>query len=353
MKYDMIKILKKAEALKASDLHFTVGRPPILRIRGELQNAGEEVLTPTDTEEICCGFMDDTKRATFEKDGQVDFSWSMSGLNRYRINVYRQRSSCAAALRIINSEVPAFEEINLPDILKVLSLKQQGLILITGAAGSGKSTTLASMLGYINKNRNCHVITIEDPIEYLHRHDKSIVNQREIGSDVNCFSKALHSVLREDPDVILISELNDLESISTAIKAAETGHLVLSSMYTLSAEQTIERILDYYPPHQQALVRVQLAGVLQSVICQQLVPSSDGACLLPATEIMLNNDDVREIIREGKLDHMAMILNSHIRSGMMPMDYSLAELVKSGEITQETAMSRSADKENFEKYILI
>ncbi|MFV0465887.1 MAG: type IV pilus twitching motility protein PilT [Lachnospiraceae bacterium] len=353
MKYDMVKILQKAELLTASDLHITVGRPPIFRIRGELVNAGEDALTPEDTQEICNSFMDEAKKELFMKEGQIDFSWSMPGVNRYRINVYRQRSSCAAALRRISSEIPTMEELNLPNILKDLSMKPQGLILITGAAGSGKSTTLAAILGYINKNRNCHVITIEDPIEYLHRHDKSVVTQREIGSDTASVIKALRAVLREDPDVIQVGELYELESISTAIKAAETGHLVLSSMYTLNAAQTIDRVIDSYPPHLQHQIRSQLANVLQAIICQQLLPSADGTRLVPALEIMLNNDIAKKLIREGEHEHLDQVLNDNIRNGMMPMDYALAELVKSGEITQDIAYQNCTDVDRFEKYITI
>lgn len=351
MPYDVIEILKKAEELKASDVHFTVGRPPILRVKGTLIDAGEELLKTEDTDSICNGLMNEAKKAVYEEDGQVDFSWSMPGLNRYRVNVFRQRSNSAAALRRINSNIPTFEEMSIPEVLKSLSLKPRGMVLITGPTGSGKSTTLAAMVGHINENRNCHVITIEEPIEYLHKHKKCIVNQREVGSDTNSFSGALRAALREDPDVILVGEMRDLETISTAISAAETGHFVMSTVHTVTAAQTIDRIIDAFPPHQQHQVRSQLANILQGVICQQLLPTADGSEIVPAFEILLVNDAARNLIREGKQHQIANILQTNIKQGMMPMDYALAKLVREYKITKETAVARCVDIEILERYL--
>ena len=351
MSYDIVEILKKAEEMKASDVHFTVGRPPVLRVKGTLINAGEELLAPDDTDAICRRLLNEEKNARYEEEGQVDFAWSLPGLNRYRVNVFRQRSNSAAALRRINSNIPTFEEMNIPEVLKSLSLKPRGMVLITGPTGSGKSTTLAAMVGHINENRNCHVITIEEPIEYLHRHGKSIINQREVGSDTNSFSGALRAALREDPDVILVGEMRDLETISTAISAAETGHFVMSTVHTVTAAQTIDRVIDAFPPHQQQQVKGQLANILQGVVCQQLLPTSDGREIVPAFEILLVNDAARNLIREGKQHQIDNILQTNIKSGMMPMDYSLAKLVRENRITKETAAARCVDPEILNRYL--
>jgi len=351
MKYDLVAVLKKAEALKASDIHFTVARPPVLRVRGELMPYGDDPMAPEDVEQICNILMSDDNKLVFQKDGEVDFSWSLPQLNRYRVNVYRQRSSCAAAMRMINSKIPTFEEIRLPEVFKSLAMKPRGLVLVTGPTGSGKTTTLAAMTGYINENRKCHILTIEEPIEYMHKHNKSLVNQREVGGDTHSFAKALRSALREDPDVILVGEMRDLETISTAISASETGHFVMSTLHTTTAAQTVDRIIDVFPPHQQNQMRSQLSTILEGVICQQLIRTADGTDIYPAFEILLVNDACRNLIREGKTHQIDTILQTNIKHGMCPMDYSLAQLAKKKIITMEDAVSRCVDIEIFNRYV--
>jgi len=351
MPYDLNEILKKAEEVRASDVHFTVGKPPIFRVKGTLRGAGEAPLTPEDTAAICGLLLPEVKKDEFEATGQADFAYSDSGLSRYRVNVFRQRNFCAAAMRRINANIPGFEEMRIPEVLKQVALKPRGMVLITGPTGSGKSTTLAAMVGHINENRNCHVITIEEPIEYLHQHKRSIVNQREVGTDTDSFAGALRAALREDPDVILVGEMRDQETIATAISAAETGHFVMSTVHTVTAAQTIDRVIDSFPPHQQHQVRAQLANILQAIVCQQLLPSMDGIEIIPAFEILLVNDAARNLIREGKHHQIDNILQTNVKQGMMSMDYCLAKLVKELKIRKETAESRCVDAEVFHRYL--
>ncbi len=351
MAYDLMEILLKAVELKASDIHFTVQRPPTLRVRGELVPFGEELLTPAETKDVCYAIMNEDKVKVFEEKGEVDFSWSLPSTSRYRVNVYRQRGSCAAALRMINTRIPTVEELKLPPILNTLALKPRGLFLVTGPTGSGKSTTLAAMVGHVNNNRSCHILTIEDPIEYMHKHNKCMVNQREIGSDSGSFSNALRAALREDPDVILVGEMRDFETISTAISAAETGHFVMSTLHTTTAAQTVDRIIDTFPPHQQQQVRTQLSSILQGIVCQQLIKSADGKMVVPAMEVLVVNDAIRNLIREGKNHQIDTVLQTNIKNGMMPMDYSLAQLAKSKIITNEDAYMRCVDPEIFKRYM--
>ncbi|QRN86067.1 type IV pilus twitching motility protein PilT [Clostridia bacterium] len=342
--------LRFAVAEDASDVHLTVGKPPILRIRGELVPFGEEILMQDVIEEIALKMMNDEQKGKFSEFGEVDFSWSRPGLNRYRVNVYRQRSSVAVALRMIHSNIPRFEDINLPDILKTLALKPRGLVLVTGPTGSGKSTTLAAMVGYINSHRKCHILTIEEPIEYLHKHQNCMVNQREVGGDTTSFAKALRAALREDPDVILVGEMRDLETISTAVSAAETGHFVMSTLHTTTAAQTVDRIIDAFPSHQQHQIRSQLSTILEGIVCQQLIKTADGKGIVPAMEILLVTDAVRNLIREGKTQQLETVLQTNINNGMVPMDYSLAQLVKTRTISLEDAMARCVDIKVFKRY---
>lgn len=351
MPYNVTELLTKAAEIKASDVHFTVGMPPIFRVRGDLSHAGQERLTEDDTERIALDLMDDNKKAIFRDKGEVDFSYAIKNFCRFRVNVYRQRKSCTVALRIIYYEIPSIDSLGLPEVLKDLAMKPRGLFLVTGPTGSGKSTTLAAMVGYINTHRACHVLTIEEPIEYLHRHGKCMINQREVGDDTQSFANALRAALREDPDVILVGEMRDLETISTAVSASETGHFVMSTLHTTSAAQTVDRIIDVFPPYQQPQIKSQLAAVLQGIICQQLVPTRDKTGRVAAMEILVVNDAVRNLIREGKNFQINTVLQTNIKNGMAPMDYSLAKLVKSGIITPEEAHSRCVDRDLLKNYL--
>ena len=351
MDWNLVGILQTAFEKNASDVHLTVGLPPIMRIRGELMQMADENLTPEDVENLSFSMMNEEQLSIFERDGEVDFSWSLPKLNRYRVNVYKQRSSCAAALRMIPNDIPKFEDIGLPEIFKKLALKPRGLVLVTGPTGSGKTTTLAAMTGHINKKRKCHIITIEDPIEYMHKHELSMINQREVGGDTKSFGNALRSSLREDPDVILVGEMRDYETIATAISAAETGHFVMSTLHTTTASQTIDRIIDSFPASQQQQIRVQLASILEGIVCQQLIRSCDRQKFVPAFEILLFNDAVRNLVREGKVPQIDTVLQTNIHNGMMPMDYSLAFLVKTNQISKEDALARCVDPEIFMRYL--
>lgn len=345
-------LLLKALDLKASDLHITANLPPMYRVHGTLHPLeGFEPLTTDQTERLVFELLKELQRKKLEENGEVDFSYVMPGISRFRVNVFMQRQSYSAAIRIILPDIPAIDELGLPEILKNLCLRPRGLILVTGPTGSGKSTTLAAMTRHINTNRNCHVLTIEDPIEYLHKHQTCIINQREVGDDTRSFANALRSALREDPDVILVGEMRDLETISTAVMASETGHLVMSTLHTTTAAQTIDRVIDVFPPNQQQQIKIQLAAVLQGIICQQLLPRRDGTGRVAALEVLVANDAVRNMIREGKTHQIDSVIQTGIKAGMTPMDYSLANLVKRKTISQEEASSRCVNPELFKKYL--
>jgi twitching motility protein PilT len=286
-----------------------------------------------------------------EKKGELDFSISRTGLGRFRINAYRQRGSYGLAIRALAVRIPSMEELKLPMILKDLAMKQRGLILVTGPTGSGKSTTLASVIDYINMQRSCHILTLEDPIEYLHRHNLSMVNQREMGHDSFDFANALRAALRQDPDVILVGEMRDLETIAIAVTAAETGHLVLSTLHTVGAAKTIDRVIDVFPPHQQQQIRVQLASELEGVISQQLLPTADGVGRVAAFEVMTATPAIRNLIRENKTHQIQSVIQTGTKFGMKTMDSSLIELYKNGIVTQEMALDYSVDREYMEKTI--
>ncbi|SEF81572.1 twitching motility protein PilT [Caloramator fervidus] len=342
-------LLKKAVELEASDIHLTVGIPPTFRINGKLQQIGDKKLTSDDTRMFVEHVLNESQYELYNEKGEIDLSYSLQGIGRFRINIFKQRGSDALAIRNVPLQVPTLEKLDMPKVIKELCTKTRGLILVTGPAGSGKSTTLAAMINEINNLRNCHIITLEDPIEYLHKHKKSIVNQREVGYDTKSYASALKAALREDPDVILVGEMRDLETISIALTAAETGHLVLSTLHTIGASKTIDRIVDVFPPHQQQQIKIQLASVLEGIISQQLIPRSDGVGRVCAMEIMITTPAVRNLIREGKTHQIDSIIQTGGKYGMKTMDTSLVELYKKGLITQEDALAFAVDKDIMER----
>ena len=353
MIYDIDEILKKAVEDKCSDIHITVGVPPMGRIDGQLTPFdGYEKLSAEDSKRLAYSLINPDQAKRLEQNGEVDFSYSIPGVGRYRVNIFMQRGSCSVVLRVLANKIPSIEDLGLPPIFKELALKPRGLILVTGPTGSGKSTTLASMIDYINNNKRGHILTLEDPIEYLHKHNRCIVNQREIGDDSHSFSSALRAALREDPDVILVGEMRDLETISIAVSAAETGHLVLSTLHTVSAAQTVDRIIDMFPSNQQQQIKVQLSGVLQGVISQQLMRVMGSHGRVAALEILLFTDAIRNVIREGKTQQISSMMQTAITQGMLPMDYSLAQLVKNRKITLQDASLHCADAEMLKRYLV-
>lgn len=351
MSYNMIDLLQHASTNRVSDVHITVGLPPIFRINGRLVSAGKDTLSQDDTEALISTLMNEEALTLLALNGEVDLSFALPRVGRFRVNAFRQRKSLAAAIRVIRPTVPTIEELELPPLIKEVALRRSGLFLVTGPSGSGKSTTMAAMLRCVNENRSCHVITIEDPIEYTHKHGQSIINQREIGDDTKSFAAGLRAALREDPDVIFVGEMRDLDTISTAITASETGNFVLSTLHTTSAAQTIDRMIDVFPPNQQQQIRIQLAMVLQGIMTQSLIPTADGDGQVAAIELLLVNDAVRSVIREGKTHQINSLMQANIRPDMMPMDYSLAQLVRTGRITREHALSRCLDLDALRRYL--
>lgn len=339
------ELIRTAIDRGASDIHITVGSPPILRVNGRIHRLNTGKVTPDISLALARAVMTDTIWERFQVTGEEDCSFSQSGFGRFRVNVYKQRGSVGMALRVVALQIPTIEELNLPPVLKDIAQKRRGLVLVTGPTGSGKSTTLASMINYINKSRDEHIITIEDPIEYLHKHEKSVVNQREVGDDTKSFANALRASLRQDPDIILVGEMRDLETIQTAITAAETGHLVLSTLHTIGAASTVDRIIDVFPPYQQQQIRVQLASVLEAVISQQLMPRVDGMGRVAAFEIMTATGAVRNLVREGKAHQLNTVIQTSQNQGMELMDSSLRNLYKRGQIDFETLKKYAVDYE--------
>lgn len=326
----------------ASDLHLTVGISPIIKVNGKLVRLEHEILRPEDTEAYAKEILQDAYEK-YDAIGEYDTSYSIHGKGRFRVNIYKQRNSTALAIRVISLDMPTLDSLGYPETLKDICNLKRGLVLVTGPTGSGKSTTLAALINEINSNRESHIITIEDPIEFLHKHNKSIVNQREIGKDTLSYERALKAALREDPDVILIGEMRDLETISTAITAAETGHLVFSTLHTIGAAKTIDRIVDVFPPHQQEQIKIQLASVLQTIISQQLVETIDGE-RTASLEIMVATPAIKNLIREGKTHQIESSIQTGSKYGMRTMDMELANLYREGIITQETAMNSAIDR---------
>jgi len=343
-------IFDEAISRVASDIHFTVGIPPIIRIDGKLNPfPGAPSLTQEMAEKFILSLMTQVQLENFKTHKEIDFSFGYKNV-RLRSNIYYQKGNVAASLRIIPNKVKTIQELGLPPILEKYALPSQGLVIFTGPTGSGKSTSLAAMIDYINTNQSKHIITIEDPIEYVFEHKKSLVSQREVGSDTNSFARALRSSLREDPDVVLVGEMRDLETIDAALTIAETGHLVLTTLHTNSASQTADRITDIFPPHQQQQVRSQLASVLLAVVSQRLIPKSGGG-RIAACEIMLANSAVRNTIREGKTHQLQNIIQTSASEGMISLDKVLAELVTKGEISIDDALTWAQDPKGFKMMI--
>lgn len=345
------ELLITAKENKASDVHITVGLPPKMRINGILVDMDYPRLLPPDTEAVISTMMSDKRLQQFEELGEIDFSYSIPQIGRYRVNVFHQRGSMAASIRLVSTKIPLPEELGIPKSVVDLYQKKRGLVLVTGPTGSGKSTTLASIIDRINSMREVHVITLEDPIEYLHNHKKAMVNQREVGLDTHSYSNALRAALREDPDVILVGEMRDLETISTAITAAETGHLVLSTLHTIGAASTIYRIVDVFPPHQQQQIRVQLSMVLESVISQQLIPTADKKSRVAAFEVMHSTPAIKNLIREAKSPQINSTIQTSKKLGMQTMDDAIFDLYMKGDIDKENAVSYAQDSQIMEKRI--
>lgn len=351
--YTIQELLNFAATAKASDVHLTVGIPPMMRVNGKLHALQADKLLPKDTEAYARSVLKEDQYEKYKEVGEMDFSYAMPGVSRFRVNIFRQRGSDALALRTIPINVPTLESLNMPEVIRGLTDKTRGLVLVTGPTGSGKSTTLAAMINEINHTQNSHIITLEDPIEYLHRHNTCIVNQREVGNDTMSYANALRAALREDPDVILVGEMRDLETISIAVTAAETGHLVFSTLHTIGASKTIDRIVDVFPPYQQQQIRVQLASVFEGVISQQLIPLKDGSGRTAALEIMVANPAIRNLIREGKTHQIDSSIQTGAKSGMRTMDSSIAELYKQGLISRDDAMTYAVDRELLDRIISI
>ena len=333
--YDILKIAWES---KASDVHITVGIPPKMRVNGKLVTLPFDRMLPGDTMEMLLSIMSESQRARFEERGELDFSYSIPELGRYRVNAFKQRGTVAMALRLVSSEIPAPETLGVPDSVIELYNRKRGLVLVTGPTGSGKSTTLAAIINKANHNRDAHIITLEDPIEYLHKHDLSIVNQREIGLDSQSYANALRAALREDPDIILVGEMRDFETISVAITAAETGHLVLSTLHTIGAASTVDRVIDVFPPHQQQQIRVQLGSVLLAVISQSLIPLATGHGRVAAFEVMHANPAIKNLIRENKTHQIESIIQTSRNMGMQTMDDYIFKLYMENKIDSEQAL---------------
>lgn len=349
---DLAAALHEVIAQGASDLHLTFGAPPMYRINGSLKSIKSAVpWTGEKIESAISSLLTESQRATFERELELDFAYTISSAARFRVNIYQQRGFFGAAFRIIPTELKQLKELGVPDSVAKFAQLQRGLVLVTGPTGSGKSTTLAALVDLVNSTRSDHIVTIEDPIEFLHTHKNSIVNQREIGADTHSFAAALKHVLRQDPDVILIGELRDLETISIALTAAETGHLVFATLHTQDAPQTIDRIIDVFPPHQQGQVRTQLASTLQGVICQTLVKRADGLGQVVATEVLATTPAIANLIREGKTHQIISMMQSGRALGMHTMDQHLADLVKTGTITYEEAFEKVKDIDGLERLL--
>lgn len=345
------QILQRAKEAGASDIHMTAGIPPKMRVNGKIITMEYPRMLPADTLDILLSIMTQQQRERFEEQGEYGLSFSIPDCGRCRVNAYKQRGSVALALRLVESKVPSARELGVPDSVIDLYRHKRGLVLVTGPAGSGKSTTLAAVIDKINDSREAHVITLEDPIEYLHQHKRSIVNQREIGLDTENYANGLRAALREDPDVIMVGELPDYETMGMAVTAAETGHLVLSALHTVGTAGAVDRIIDAFLPHQQHQRRIQLANVLETVVSQQLIPTADGRGRAAAFEVMHVDAVVRDLIREGKSFRLADITQADGADGMVTMDDSIYKLFREGRISRESAVQFAQDPDTMRKRV--
>jgi twitching motility protein PilT len=341
--FDFAEVLTRMVEVRASDVHLTPGFSPAIRVRGRISAMDDySPLSPQQTREVVYSILNSDQRKRFENEQQLDFAYAIPGVARFRVNCYFQRGAISAAFRHIPQDIKGVQELGLPTILEDLTRKPRGFVLVTGPTGSGKTTSLAAMIDLINREREDHILTIEDPIEFMHRHQKCIVNQREVGTDALSFAKALKAALRQDPDVILVGEMRDIETMSTALTAAETGHLVFATLHTQSTAQTIDRIIDVFPAEQQRQVRMQLSIALQGVVTQQLLPTADGAGRVCACEVLVPTPAVRNLIREGKTHQIYSAIQTSGSTGMQTMDAHLAQLVRQGKITRQLAEARAA-----------
>lgn len=349
------ELLEEAVSKGSSDIHISANLPPVFRIDGKLVRTNHEALTAENVETLVFPILNNEQRRKLEQDWELDLSYGIHGLGRFRVNVYKNNGTYAAAFRTINTEVPSFETLGLPPIVRKITEKPRGLILVTGPTGSGKSTTLASMIDYINENRNEHILTIEDPVEFVHKSKQSVVHQRELGQDTRSFANALKSALREDPDIILVGELRDLDTISLAITAAETGHLVMGTLHTSSASQTIDRIIDVFPQGQQQQIRIMLSNSLCAVFSQTLLPrltetgQKKGRCM--AQEIMVVNGAIANLIREGKTSQMYSAIQTGAQNGMQTLETALANLYKKNLVSAEDALAKSSRPDELRRLI--
>ncbi|MBI3910476.1 MAG: type IV pilus twitching motility protein PilT [Armatimonadetes bacterium] len=349
---DMAELLIQTLERGASDLHIAVGTPPAIRVHGDIERlASCPALTGDDAHDLIYQVMNDYQRARFEETGDLDFSLDFGSQGRFRVNSFKGRSGCGAVFRVIPSRIKSIQELGMPEVISRLADYERGLVLVTGPTGSGKSTTLAALIDQINSNGKGHILTIEDPIEFVHQHKQCVVNQREVGSHTASFATALRAALREDPDVILVGEMRDLETIALACTAAETGHLVFGTLHTSSAAQTVDRIIDVFPTHQQAQIRTQLSASLRGVVAQTLVRTCDGTGRAAVVEVLVSTPAVRNLIREGKTFQLPSIIQTGTKEGMITIEASLYELLKKGRITREEALSKAPDREQFIKLL--
>jgi twitching motility protein PilT len=347
---DLSSILNLAVKENASDVHLKAGLPPILRVHGDLVPIKNHArLAPEEVGKAAMRLMNDGQKETFKKIHQVDIAYSIPGLGRFRVNIFQQRGAAGIVLRVIPMVIKSFEELNLPTVLEKISNEMRGLVLVTGVTGSGKSTTLAAIMDRINHHRSCNIIAVEDPIEFLHRDKRCIISQREIGVDAKSFSEALRGALRQDPDVIMVGEMRDLETIEIAMTAAETGHLVLSTLHTIDAMETVNRIVSVFPPYQQKQIRIQLAGVLKAIISQRLMPTKDGKGRVPAVEVLVTTGRIRECIedKEKTKEIPDAIAKGHTTYGMQTFDQSILELLNRGLISYEEALRQASNRDDF------